>query len=117
MPRVWMPAPRRAAPPLLWGLFCEEWLGLSRQQAARWWAALQAAAWSRPVALRDIIACRAALGPAQGSQRQFVTTHISPQVLIDALEDLIQERLLPPGVARQMEEAVLARTHRIGLWR
>src|SRR5262245_37633845 len=116
MPRVWTPAPRRAAPPMLWALFCDEWLGLSRQQTARWWAALHAATWSRPVALHGIVACRAALGPAQGSLRHFVTTHISPQVLIAVLEDLIQERLLPPSIARALEEAILARTHVSGLW-
>jgi len=89
---------------------------LSRQDSARWWRALDAATWSRPTALRGIVVCRAALGPAQGSMRHFVRENLSPHALVNALEDLIQEGLLPPGMARAIEEAVLRKTHMSGLW-
>ena len=108
--------PRREALPLLWDFFCREWLLLSPQTTQAWWNALQCARWSRPVALRGIVLCRAALGQRQGSMRHFVRENLCPQTLIDALEDLIQERCLPPGVARRIEEAVLAKTHVSGLW-
>jgi hypothetical protein len=107
---------RREASPLFWTFLCDEFFGLSRQQAEQWWHALQRARWSRPVALRGIILCRAALGERQGSLHHFVTENFTPSVLIHVLEDLIRERLLAPATARQIEEAVLAKTHVSGLW-
>jgi hypothetical protein len=101
---------------MLWDLFCREWLLLSPQTTAQWWHALQQARWSRPVALRSIFTCRAALGPGQGSMHHFVTQNVSPQVLVAVLEDLIKEQRLPSAVARQIEEHVLHKTHRSGLW-
>jgi hypothetical protein len=68
------------------------------------------------VVLREIILCRSALGAVQGSVQYFVTRHVSPPVLVGALEDLVQERLLPPSEARQIEEAILQKTHRSGVW-
>jgi hypothetical protein len=101
---------------MLFLLFCDEWLGLSRQQTAQWWQALVDAQWSRPVALRGMILARAALGPQQGPMRRFLTEQLSPQTLIDALEDLIREGVLPAGTARRIEQAVLDRTHISGQW-
>jgi hypothetical protein len=108
--------PRREGAPLFWTCFCDECFGLSRQQTDQWWHALQQAQWSRPVALRGIILCRAALGRQQGTMHHFVTENLSPQVLIAALEDLIEERLLPPATARQIEERILGKVHRTGVW-
>ena len=113
MTRPWPP---REPVPALWRLFCLEWLQLPSSLTAQWWEALQRAHWSRPVALRSIIVCRAALSTGQGSTHHFVTTNVSPAVLIDSLEDLIKEQRLPPVVARQIEEAVLRKTHRSGMW-
>ena len=60
MTRVWAPreAPRREALPMLWDLFCTEWLRLSPQTTQQWWRALQRARWSRPVELRSVFLCR-----------------------------------------------------------
>jgi hypothetical protein len=107
---------RREESPLFWSAWCHEFLCLSRQQTDAWWGALSRARWSRAVELRSVFLCRAALGQGQGSVRHFVTTNIAPPVLIAALEDLIHERLLDPATARQLEEAVLAKTHKSGLW-
>jgi hypothetical protein len=109
-------APRREALPLLWDLFCREHLLLSPQTTQQWWRALQRARWSRPVELRSVFLCRAALGTGQGSMRHFVTTNIAPAVLIGVLEDLIHEQVLPPATARAIEQAVLNKTHKSGLW-
>ena len=108
--------PRREVAPRLWTFFCSEWLVLPSPTTKHWWGALQRARWSRPVALRTVFLCRAALGSRQGAVRHFVTQNVTPQTLIHALEDLIQERLLAPREARQIEEAVLAKTHVSGLW-
>ena len=108
-------APRREPPPMLWDLFCREWLVLSPQTTARWWHALQQSRWTRPVELRSVFVCRATLREGQGTMRHFLTANVTPQVLIAVLEDLIQEAVVPPGLARQIQEAVLQKTHRSGL--
>jgi hypothetical protein len=49
--------------------------------------------------------------------RDFLTVHLSPQTLLDALEDLIREQCLSAREAHALEEAVLAKTHATGLWK
>jgi len=49
--------------------------------------------------------------------RHFLLLNVTPRGMVDALEDLIAEQLLPAAVARQIEEAVLRMTHGSGLWR
>ena len=107
---------RREGAPLFWTCLCDECFCLSRQETQQWWTAMQRASTSRSVALRGIILCRAALGRQQGTMRHFVTENLTPQVLIAALEDLIEEGLLPPATARRIEDAVLKKTHKSGLW-
>jgi hypothetical protein len=46
----------------------------------------------------------------------FVTENLSPQVLIRVLEEQIQEGQLPPRLSRQIQEAVLHKTHATGQW-
>src|SRR5215217_2996171 len=91
----------RPPPPLFWSVFCAEFFGLSRQQIDQWWRALLAAHGRRAVALRESLRCREVLGAVQASSRQFMTTHVTPQVVVTVLEDLIEEGLLPPGAARR----------------
>ena len=109
--------PRRPAPPLLFGFFCTEWLGLTPSIAKHWWEALRRGRWSRPVALRTVFLCRAALGSRQGAVRHFVTTNVTPPGLIGVLQDLCKEQLLDVDMARQIEAAVLAKTHATGMWK
>ena len=107
---------RREGAPLFWVCFCDECFGLSRQQTQQWWSALQQSQGRRPVALKGIIHCRAALGRQQGTMRHFVTENLSPQVLIAALEDLIAEGLLPPATGRRIEDGILRKVHKSGVW-
>jgi hypothetical protein len=46
----------------------------------------------------------------------FITQNVTLQILIAVCEDLIQEAVFPPGLAQEIEEAVLAKTHVSGLW-
>jgi hypothetical protein len=108
---------RREQPPPLWRCFCEAWLSLSRTKSEQWWQALSAAAWSRPVAVRSAFLYRAQLQRGPQALPALDNRTLSPCLLIDTLEDLIQERLLPPRAARHIEEAILSHVDAAGGWR
>ena len=114
----WTPrgAPRRDTAPMLWTLLCDEWLRLDKQKCETWWRSLERAHWSRAVELWTVFVCRNALLGGQGSMSHFLTTNVSPQVLVATLEDQIKEGVLPAPVARRIEDAVLLKTHASGLW-
>jgi hypothetical protein len=108
---------RREKPPPIWVFLCTEWLGLSSTKTAQFWQALTTSRWTKAVELRSAVLCRSAL-PHHLEALTFLAQHnLSPQALIQVLEDLVTERLLSPKVARMIEAHVLAKTTKEGRWK
>jgi hypothetical protein len=108
---------RRDRPPEIWTFFGTEWLQLSRTKSDQFWEALTVARWSRAVALRTAVLCRTALPHRRDALDYLAHANMSPQILIQTLEDMVVERVLSPKTARTLEEAVLARTNVHGQWK
>jgi hypothetical protein len=108
---------RREAPPKVFRLFCSTWLRLSSRQADDFWAALTTSQWSRAVAMRSAVMCRAALPHRLEALEHLARQNLSPQALVTVLEELVTERVLAPKVARTIEAAVLDRTTVEGGWK
>src|SRR5262245_17806945 len=114
MARLW---PTREAPPVLWMCFCQDWLGLSSTKTAQWWQAITQARWSRAVELRSMVLTQAALATEWRAVMRLYADTMAPAALLGLLEDLIVEGMLPPVVARRIEERVLAQTNIAGRWK
>jgi hypothetical protein len=109
--------PRRPpAPPALWAVFAEQWLGLSRTRSERFWQALQRSQWSRCREVRQLVHLHTGLDQTTEARWALLTTAMAPSAVIAVLEATVQEGTMPLVVARQLEEAVLQRTGREGGW-
>ena len=110
-------APDRQPPPL-WCFLCQDWLGLSRTQALRWWGVLSASQSPRAVAVRSAVLCNTVLGETPASLEHLVGRTVSPRVLIEMTEDLVREgERLTRAQANRVEEAILGLTTAAGDWK
>jgi hypothetical protein len=108
---------RRAAPPPVFRGICQDWLKLSSRQTDTFWQALAASQWSRAIELRSAIQCRAAFASNLQALEHLVKHNLSPERVIQVLEELVTERVLAPKAARTIEEHILARTTIAGRWK
>jgi hypothetical protein len=119
--------------PLLWKQFCTEYLRLSPRETDTFWAALgrstgshqSRGSWwdmqpqdpaSRPSRIRTAMVYAAAQRPTFSLWRHTLEGMLSPSLLVLALEDLVQERLLTRYGATTLEERVFRRTDAHGAW-
>lgn len=109
--------PQREAPPQRWLAFCRELLGLSQRQSRRWWQALQQSTGARSVAMRTALLAAGCEWVSRDRLKHLMDQSVTPQSCIAVLEDLVEEGRLPPGDARAMEQAVLAKTAKEGTWK
>ena len=112
-----LPRRRRDAAPLVWRLFGREWLSLTSRQTDRWWRALRRATSTRAVELRSAVLCQAALPQTRARLEHLARHPLSPQALVETLEDLVSEARLSRQESSALQEAVLRKTGPHGRWK
>jgi hypothetical protein len=85
-------------------------LRLSSAKTEQEWAALQAARWSRAVALCGTILGLTVLAQDWPQVLHLYEAAMAPAAWIDVLEDLIREGCLSLAPTRRIEEAIVAKT-------
>jgi hypothetical protein len=106
-------------PPQLWTVLTTQWCPLPAALAWTWWRAIHLATWSRTVQWRE-----AFLALAQRESGQSVhlvalclTSQCAPSNLIQLVEALVQERVLPRRDGRTIIEVLLAQADQNGRWK
>jgi hypothetical protein len=105
-------------PPPLWQVLATFW-GLSARQTRQTWSALYRARWARAAGWRQTLAHFEGQHPTLRSPERvfhFLATNVQPETIINVVESLIEERLLPRREGHQIEECILAHVGREGDW-
>jgi hypothetical protein len=110
--------PRRLRiPPSLFTRVCQILLDLDDNAIDRFWTALSASPWENCAAMVRLFQLRSEIHPASiDGWRVVICQQLPPKRLIDALEALVQQALLPRLEATSIEERILARCDQHGQW-
>ena len=103
----------------LWACLTKAW-GLNDTQAKRWWQALCASRWTRPVAWRRALVLydqQATPGRTVDDIHSFAVKTASPRAVIEVIEELHREHKLTRQEASAIEASILLRVNRQGEWR
>jgi hypothetical protein len=99
----------RPAPPEVFRMLADAWM-VPDAVAARWWAALAQARWTRPVSWRQTV-------QLYRSCSLFLFQASPPRLVVDVVDDLYLEGRLTRQQSNQIMECVLRWVSPAGTWR